>query len=190
MTSNNQQPIMPVETPRKPPVRVKLRRLGVDYGKLYPPDGEPKKWWEALKTALGTASSSFVNASLAQLQAAARLPDGPVSEAAMNAALAVIQAAAPKNEIEGALAVQMACTHSAAMAVLSRIGSAHGGYRSVSAYSSAAAKLLRTYALQVEALRRLRGGGAQYVRVEHVHINDEGRALIGTVAIDQTRRVR
>jgi len=81
----------------------------------------------------------------------------------------------------------MACTHSAAMAVLSRVGSAHGGYRSVSAYSSAAAKLLRAYTMQAEALRRLRGGGAQHVRVEHVHINDEGRAIIGTVAVDQSR---
>jgi hypothetical protein len=61
------------------------------------------------------------------------------------------------------------------MAVLGRIGSAHGGYRSVSAYSGAAAKLLRAYSIQIETLRRLRGGGAQYVRVEHVHINDEAR---------------
>ena len=39
----------------------------------------------------------------------------------MNAALAMIEAAAPKDEIEGALAVQMACTHTAAMAVLARL---------------------------------------------------------------------
>ena len=104
----------------------------------------------------------------------------------MNAALAIIQAAAPKNEIEGALAVQMACTHCAAMAVLGRIGSAQGGYRSVTAYSSAASKLLRTYVLQVEALRRLRGSAAQHVRVEHVHISDDARAVIGTVTVDQT----
>jgi len=84
-------------------------------------------WWEALKTALGTCSNAFVTASLAQLQGAARLPDGPVSETAMNAALALIEAVAPQNEIEGALAVQMAATHSASMAVMARIGSAHSG---------------------------------------------------------------
>jgi hypothetical protein len=32
--------------------------------------------------------------------------------------LRIIEAAAPKDEIEGALAVQMACTHIAAMALL------------------------------------------------------------------------
>jgi hypothetical protein len=39
----------------------------------------------------------------------------------MNAALAMIEAAAPKDEIEGALAVQMACTHTAAMGVLAKL---------------------------------------------------------------------
>ena len=58
---------------------------------------------------------------LAQLQAAARLPSGVLSEVGLNAALALIEAAAPKDEIEGALAVQMACTHAAALAVLTRL---------------------------------------------------------------------
>jgi hypothetical protein len=42
----------------------------------------------------------------------------------MNAAFALIHAAAPQNEIEGALAIQMACTHAAAMDALGRVGSA------------------------------------------------------------------
>jgi hypothetical protein len=55
-------------------------------------------------------SSDFVNASLLQLQAAAQLPSGSISETATNAAHALIEAAAPRDELEGALAVQMACT--------------------------------------------------------------------------------
>ena len=167
MTQNALQPITPpLERSRKPPVRVKVQRQPPKYGKMYPPDGERREWWQALKNALGTASSSFVNVSLLQLQAAARLPDGPLSEVTMNAALAMIEAAAPQNEIEGALALQMACTHCAAMFVLSRVNGCT--QRSVSAYSAAAAKLLRAYTSQVEALRRLRSGGAQHVRVEHI----------------------
>ena len=41
---------------------------------------------------------------------------------------------------------------------------------------------MRAYATQVEVLRRLRNGGHQYVRVEHVQINDGGQALIGNVS--------
>ena len=35
--------------------------------------------------------------------------------------------------------------------------------------------------MQVEVLRRLRHGGQQFVRVEHVHVNDGGQAVIGNV---------
>jgi hypothetical protein len=39
---------------------------------------------------------------------------------------------------------------------------------------------MRAYATQVEVLRRLRTGGQQFVRVEHV-LNDGGQAVIGNV---------
>ena len=47
---------------------------------------------------------------------------------------------------------------------------------------AAVAKLGRAFATQVEALRRLKNGGSQFVRVEHVHVNDGGQAIIGNVA--------
>jgi hypothetical protein len=97
----------------------------------------------------------------------------------MNAALAMIEAAAPKDEIEGALAVQMACTHTAAMAVLARLDAGLGTEQRVAAFGSTAARLMRAYATQVEVLRRLRNGGQQFVRVEHVYVNDGGQAVIG-----------
>src|SRR3954463_11020667 len=55
------------------------------------------------------------------------------------------------------------------------------GDRTVAAMASAAARLLRAYAAQVEALRRLRNGNSQTVRVEHVHVNEGGQAIIGNV---------
>lgn len=165
----------------EPPVRVKLRRLNANLSRPYPPDGAGADWWRRLKTALGTESSAFVNASLRQLQSAAQLPFGGISEVGVNAALAMIEAAAPRNEVEAALAIQMACAHSAAMSVLSRYGGGGGGDRRAIALASAAARLLQAYASQVETLRRLRQGGSQFVRVEHVHINEGGQAVIGNV---------
>jgi hypothetical protein len=147
----------------------------------YPPDGQTREWWHRLKNALGTRSSAFVAASVQQLIAAARLPNSGISEVAVNASLAFIEGAKPRDELECALVIQMACTHSATMAVLSRVRGAHGGDRSVAAMASAAARLLRAYATQVEALRRLRNGGSQTVRVEHVHVNEGGQAIIGNV---------
>ena len=109
------------------------------------------------------------------------MPGGGISEIAVNAALAIIEAAAPRDEIEAALAVQMAATHSAAMMVLVRLGGGHGGERRVAALGSAAARLMRAYTHQVETLRRLRHGGEQLIRIERVDINDGGRAIIGNV---------
>jgi len=160
-----------------------LRRVNADRSKVYPPDGETKAWWGRLKKALGTASSPFVEASLIQLQAAARMPCSGVSEVGLNAALAMIEAAAPKDEVEGALAVQMACTHTAAMAVLARLAGGSWTERRVAALGSAEARLLKAYALQMEVLRRLRHGGNQYVRVEHVHINGGAQAVIGSLKV-------
>jgi len=68
------------------PVRVKLQRINAGLAKAHPPDGNGKVWWARLKKALGTSSSAFVNASLFQLQGAARLPDGIISELGMNSA--------------------------------------------------------------------------------------------------------
>jgi hypothetical protein len=99
---------------------------------------------------------------------------------AANAALAMIEAAAPRDEIEGALAVQMACTHTAAMAVLARL--ANGvTERRAAALGSAGARLLRAYTSQLETFRRLRHGNGQNIRVEHVHISQGGQAIIGDV---------
>jgi hypothetical protein len=175
-------PIVPVASgARRPPVRVKLRRITASQAKPYPPDGETRAWWVRLKKALGTTSSAFVDASLQQLIAAARLPFSGISEIAVNASLAFIERAKPQDEVESALVMQMACTHAAAMAVLATLGGAGGGERNMVAKASAAARLLRAYAAQVEVLRRLRSGGSQLVRVEHVHVNEGGQAVIGNV---------
>ena len=42
-------------------------------------------------------------------------------------------------------------------------------------------KLARTFATQMEALKRYRSAGEQTVRVEHVTVNEGGRAIVGNV---------
>jgi len=172
---------------RPPPVRVKLLRPDAYAAQTHPPDGENKDWWQRLSKALGTTSSDFVNASLLQLQAAARSPFATISETHINAALAMIEAAAPTDELEGALAVQMACTHMAAMSVLAKMDSGFGTERRIAAFGSTAARLMKAYAMQMEVLRRLRTGGQQFVRVEHVYVNDGGQAVIGNVQQQDTQ---
>src|SRR5206468_3304988 len=112
---------------RPAPVRVRLRRLNANQAQPYPPDGDTGVWLGRLKNALGTSSDAFVDTSLRQLQSAAQLPSSGISETALNAALAIVEAAAPNNEIEAALAIQMAATHAASMSILSRLAVAVAG---------------------------------------------------------------
>src|SRR5882762_6643906 len=180
--------IVPAPTTSKPlarKTRVKLRRINSDYSKPYPPDGDNKVWWDRLKAALGTTSGDFVNATLVQIQNASRMPSGGISETSVNAVLAFIEAAEPKNEIEAALAIQMACTHAVTMAVLNRVGGAYGGDRHVAMMASAGARLLKAFATQVETMRRLRNGGTQVIRVERIEVSDTAQAVIGNINLQR-----
>jgi hypothetical protein len=52
-------------------------------------------------------------------------------------------------------------------------------------YGAVATKMMRTYTTQVEALAKLRRGGNQTVRVEHVHVHAGGQAIVGAVTHPQ-----
>jgi hypothetical protein len=109
------------------------------------------------------------------------MPSGGISEISVNAVLAFIEAAEPKNEIEAALAIQMACTHAVAMAVLSNAGGAYIGTRNVAKMAAAGARLMSAFASHVETLRRLRNGGTQVIRVERIEVSDSAQAIIGNI---------
>ena len=49
-------------------------------------------------------------------------------------------------------------------------------------YGALATKLLRTYTTQLEAIAKIKRGGEQTVRVEHVHVYPGGQAIVGAVS--------
>ncbi|WP_375781314.1 hypothetical protein ACE103_25545 [Bradyrhizobium sp. ma5] len=175
---------LPAKSPRRRrtrPATVRIEDIRgnvVSFGSPGPPE---VTWRNQLKAAFGTASDEFVDMALQHLERAARMPSEAASDLAINGAIAMITAFGPKNEVESALALQAACTHMAAMAVMSRIGGAGGGSQRLPGLASASAKLLRAYCTQIETYRRVRGGGEQNIRVEHVHVHEGGQAIVGAV---------
>jgi hypothetical protein len=91
-----------------------------------------------------------------------------------------MQGIAPKDQIEGMLAAQMIATHHAAMNCY-RIAAKSEMIDSMNIAFNSANKLLRTYAMQMEALNRYRGKGQQKITVEQVSINSGAQAIIGNV---------
>jgi hypothetical protein len=136
---------------------------------------------ETLLDAFGTTSTDFLVSELNRLSnsqlAAGQLHTGQTE---MNAALAAIDGTRPENEMAAMLASQMAATHSLAMDMLGRTRRA-GTPEKMQAHGALATKLLRTFTAQTEALAKIKRGGEQTVRVEHVHVYQGGQAIVGVM---------
>jgi hypothetical protein len=72
------------------------------------------------------------------------------------------------------------------MAVLAKLDVTFATEQRVGAFGSAAVRLMRACATQVEVLR-YSNDGHQIVRVEHVHVNDSGQAVIGNAKKPDTQ---
>ncbi len=132
-----------------------------------------------LMEAIGTADHDFLVAFIKQLASASSGKDR-VDEEALNFMLAVVKGIEPQDQIETMLAAQMAAVHSAVMTFTRRLARVETLAQQDSAERTLN-KLARTYAAQMEALKRYRTGGEQKVTVEHVTVNEGGQAIVGNV---------
>jgi hypothetical protein len=98
-----------------------------------------------------------------------------------NSAMAILQGIKPQDEIEAMLAVQMIGVHNMAMEAMSLVMISDQYPESKDRNTNRATKLLRTFAAQMEALKKYRTGGQQKMIVEHVHVHEGGQAIVGNV---------
>ena len=106
---------------------------------------------------------------------------GALSASELNDAAALLEGIAPRDAVEGMLAIQMVTAHSAAMRCL-RLASLDGqSSQGMEANINRATKLMRTYTAQIEALSRHRSKARQTMIVKHVHVHDGGQAIVGNV---------
>jgi hypothetical protein len=133
-------------------------------------------------SAFGTSEVAHANLMLYGIVNAAcdGSPANPPSERDINQVLAAVTGIGAKDEIEGMLATQMVATHAAIITTLRRLKDSETLLQR-DRYGSLAAKLLRTFTAQVEALQRYRGKGQQKVTVEHVHVHAGGQAIVGAI---------
>jgi hypothetical protein len=103
-----------------------------------------------------------------------------IDEVSSNFLLSVVRAVEPRDELESMLAVQMGAIHAATMMMARRLNHVET-IPQQDAAERALNKLARTYAMQMEALKRYRTGGQQRVLVEHVTVNAGGQAIVGSV---------
>jgi len=135
--------------------------------------------WALLREALGTVSVDFVNGLLKQLVNAGS-HRRQIDEDALNFMLSVVTGIKPKDQVEAMLAAQMAAIHRTTMTFARRLANVETIAQQDSA-ERALNKLARTFAMQIEALKRYRTGGEQKVTVHHVSVNEGGQAIVGNV---------
>jgi hypothetical protein len=154
------------------------RKKGRQPDKINCPHSDPVGWGAHLQNVFASKGFAFPTSQLNRLIQASRDTTGNIDATKLNSMLALIEGAAPQNEVQAALAVQMALTHNASQILMARTLCADKIPQFDSA-SNAAVKLLRTFALQVETLAKLQRGGEQVVKVMHVHAG--AQAIVGNI---------
>jgi len=159
------------ETPRVKASEKNEHRLLLDHP-------EPYYGCFLLMKALGTFDSDFYAGIVPQLAKAATQGQS-LDEVSLNFMIAVIKGIEPRDQLETMLAAQMACIHMLAMDFSRRLANAGDIVQRDSA-ERRLNKLARTFSVQLETLKRYRAG-EQKIRVEHVTVNQGGKAIVGNV---------
>lgn len=133
-----------------------------------------------MSLALGTVDSGVMGHFLGQVEGAFS-ENGSSPAAKCNNALSILYSVKPKDELESMLAIQMIGVHNLAMQTLARANLKGQTILGVDSNVNRATKLLRTFTTQLEALNRYRGNAQQTMTVEHIHVNEGGQAIVGTV---------
>jgi len=162
----------------KPQVRLKISKKGNEPQIEF--DHPDERIGQALvMEALASADWDFLHGILHQLaNASGRGRD--IHEYGLNFMLSVIKGIEPRDQLEAMLAAQMAAVHVASMTFARRLAHVENIPQQDSA-ERAFNKLTRTFAMQMEALKRYRTGAEQKVTLQHVSVADGGQAIIGNV---------
>jgi hypothetical protein len=159
-----------------PPMRLTLKDGTLEIGFL----GVQPEIASALQMAdMGTADSDFHQGLVRQI-ACLGSQKVSVDSVASNFVMAVIRSVAPRDGLEAMLATQMGAIHAATMMMARRLNHVDT-IPQQDAAERALNKLARTFATQMEALKRYRTSGQQKVTVEHVTVNAGGQAIVGAV---------
>ena len=164
-------------------VENELELLAEDEGLVFSEDEEGELnisgTADDLREILGTSNRHAGAAFLQQVEMVVN-PSGENRTLHYNTIVPLLRAIAPANELETMLAVQMIGVHYLATTMMRRAMLSET-VDAVDSCVNRVTKLTRTFTAQLEALNRHRGKGGQKVRVEHIHINEGGQAIVGNV---------
>jgi len=169
--------------------------LHAEPGKAAESGGElPEKLTKA--DGLTDAQQAFATTNISlmaylRLQAMSAAGGEPVKDNfASSYSFAAVGSLGARDGLEALLAVQMVGVHGLAIKFLATAALKNQTDYGVEASINRANRLLRTFAAQVEALKKYRSKGEQHCTVEHVHVHSGGQAVVGAVTATGQNRGR
>lgn len=158
--------------PAAPRVKVEAQKIALDHPHQTTAIG-------LLMEAMGTTDSDFMETLLSQAVHVGSQGQ-KLDERGINFIISVIKDVRPRDQLEAMLAAQMAAIHLTTMTFARRLAHVENIPQQDSA-GNLLTKLTRTFATQMETLKRYRTGGEQKVTVQHVSVSDGGQAIVGNV---------
>ena len=166
-----------IENAKNPELGVKLEGSALEGHKI------TLTYKDAVSKIFGTLDSEQANNLLSHCLKVLKNDEAGGADAANDERhfmLSIIRDIAPRDPVERMLTVQMAATHVATIRAGRWMATANN-LPQVEAHYTGFNKLARTFAAQVEALRKHRNGGKQTVIVQHVNVADGGQAIVGNI---------
>ncbi len=152
-------------------------RVALDWKEDDTLDIQPSGSWDRILRASGNHS---VTSGLIWQSSLLGSKGKQVDSNATDFALGFVDAMQPKDAAEALLLSQMAATHMAVM-MLARQLNHVSTIQQKDCAERALNKTARTFAAQMDTLKRYRSKGQQTVRVERVTVNEGGQAIVGDV---------
>jgi hypothetical protein len=132
---------------------------------------------ESAKQTFGTADPDLILRLLHQVNVAS--PEIPLDGCVDNSLLAALHGIAPRDALEGMLAVQLLAAHNNALAFLQR--ARRPGQPGTVAYVNLATRLMRSFTAGVEALTKYRDNSPKNTLIEQVHVHQGAQAIVGSI---------
>lgn len=151
------------------------------------------EWGEILKATFGIATGSTNIAFSAFLfnscvsACSSTVNESKCKSEIKTGILSALYSLQPRDEIEGMLITRLISIHTQSMEYLSRASNEGQTTQGIDININCSTKLMRLYNETLEALMRYRRKGEQKVIVQHVNVNDGGKAIVGsTLAVNGT----
>jgi hypothetical protein len=181
-TKNSSLPCIPVESSSN-----LQRRLGAPKFKLIkentlgPKEKNFNKFKNQMRKTTGTEDIDFFATLITQVSNINTDAQNDQAKAA-NFSSAFLHGLEPRDQTEGTLFAQMAGTHNLIMEYMRRAIFPGQHLEAGEDYTNRACKLMNIFLRQIETLLKYRGKSTQQkVIVEHVHVEEGGKAIVGNV---------